>query len=86
MDATPMGDMAFLMNGYGRAFTSNGFGNKFRDWCDAAGLLQCSAHAVDDLVAQGAPAFEVATPMLSQLLKAEMAEREVRSSEWPLVS
>jgi DNA replication protein DnaC len=37
------------------------------------------ANAVEDLVAQGAPAFEAATPMLSQLLKAEMAEREVRS-------
>jgi pyoverdine/dityrosine biosynthesis protein Dit1 len=34
---------------------------------------------VDDLVTQGVPAFEAATPMLSQLLKAEMAEREVRS-------
>jgi len=41
--------------------------------------LHGMAHAVDDLVTQGAPAFEVATPMLSQLLKAEMAEREVRS-------
>ena len=28
------------------------------------------AHAVDDLVTQGVPAFEAATPMLSQLLKA----------------
>lgn len=37
------------------------------------------ANAVEDLVIQGAPAFEAATPMLSQLLKAEMAEREVRS-------
>ena len=37
------------------------------------------AQAVEDLVAQGAPAFEAATPMLSQLLKAEIAEREVRS-------
>ena len=37
------------------------------------------ANAVDDLVAQGAPAFEAATPLLSQLLKAEIAEREVRS-------
>ena len=37
------------------------------------------ANAVEDLVAQGAPAFEAATPMLSQLLKAEIAEREVRS-------
>lgn len=41
--------------------------------------LHGMAHAVDDLVAQGVPAFEAATPMLSQLLKAEMAEREVRS-------
>jgi DNA replication protein DnaC len=41
--------------------------------------LHGMAHAVDDLVTQGAPAFEAATPMLSQLLKAEMAEREVRS-------
>ena len=37
------------------------------------------ANAVEDLVAQGAPAFEAAIPMLSQLLKAEIAEREVRS-------
>lgn len=37
------------------------------------------SNAVEDLVAQGGPAFEAATPMLSQLLKAEIAEREVRS-------
>ena len=37
------------------------------------------ANAVEDLIAQGGPAFEAATPMLSQLLKAEIAEREVRS-------
>ena len=37
------------------------------------------AHAVAELAAQGAPAFEAAQPMLTQLLKAEMAEREVRS-------
>ena len=37
------------------------------------------AQAVDDLMVQGAPAFETATPILSQLLKAELAEREVRS-------
>ena len=30
-------------------------------------------------MARGAPAFEAAIPMLSQLLKAELAEREVRS-------
>jgi DNA replication protein DnaC len=37
------------------------------------------AQAVGDLIEQGAPAFEAAVPMLAQLLKAEMAEREVRS-------
>lgn len=37
------------------------------------------AQAVNDLMEQGSPAFEAAVPMLSQLLKAEMAEREVRS-------
>lgn len=37
------------------------------------------AQAVGDLIEQGAPAFNAAVPILSQLLKAEMAEREVRS-------
>lgn len=37
------------------------------------------AQAVGELAEQGAPAFEAAAPILSQLLKAEMAEREVRS-------
>jgi DNA replication protein DnaC len=37
------------------------------------------AQAATDLIDQGAPAFEAAMPMLSQLLKAEVAEREVRS-------
>lgn len=46
MSATEMGELAFLKNGYNRPFTSNGFGNKFRDWCDAAGLPQCSAHGL----------------------------------------
>src|SRR5919112_5859090 len=37
------------------------------------------AQAVTDLIEQGAPAFERTVPILSQLLKAEVAEREVRS-------
>lgn len=37
------------------------------------------AQAVGELVEQGAPAFDAALPILSQLLKAELAEREVRS-------
>jgi DNA replication protein DnaC len=37
------------------------------------------AQAVGELMEQGAPAFDAAVPILSQLLKAETAEREVRS-------
>ena len=37
------------------------------------------AQAITELLEQGAPAFEAAVPILSQLLKAELAEREVRS-------
>ena len=42
------------------------------------------AQAVTDLMEQGAPAFEGAIPILSQLLKAETAEREVRSVSYQL--
>src|ERR1700754_227782 len=42
------------------------------------------AQAVGDLTEQGAPAFEAAIPILSQLLKAETAEREVRSMAYQL--
>lgn len=37
------------------------------------------SQAVTNLMEQGSPAFDSAQPMLAQLLKAEMAEREVRS-------
>jgi integrase len=46
IDATPCGDLTYLVNDFGRAFTDAGFGNKFRDWCDQAGLHHCSAHGL----------------------------------------
>src|SRR3546814_1374941 len=42
------------------------------------------AQAVTDLRQQGSPAFEAAVPIRSQLLKAETAEREVRSVAYQL--
>ena len=42
------------------------------------------AQAVAELSAQGAPAFDAAQPILAQLLKAETAEREVRSVAYQL--
>ena len=42
------------------------------------------AQAVAEMAEQGAPAFDAAQPVLSQLLKAETAEREVRSVAYQL--
>ena len=42
------------------------------------------AQAAAELTEQGAPAFQSAVPILSQLLKAELAEREVRSIAYQL--
>ena len=44
------------------------------------------AQAVTDLIEQGAPTFEAAIPMLSQRLRAELAEREVRSIAYHMKS
>ncbi len=44
------------------------------------------AQAVSELMEQGSPAFEAAVPILSQLLKAETAEREVRSVAYQIKS
>lgn len=46
LDATPCGHLSFLVTGQGQPFTGNGFGNKFRTWCDEAGLPHCSAHGL----------------------------------------
>ena len=44
--AAPTGDLVFLVSEHGRPFSRKGFGNKFRQWCDEAGLPECSAHGL----------------------------------------
>ncbi len=46
IDAFPSKHAAFLVTEFGKPFTTNGFGNKFKDWCRQAGLPHCSAHGV----------------------------------------
>ena len=43
---SPCGDLTFLVTEFGRPFTAAGFGNKFRKWCNQAGLRHCSAHGL----------------------------------------
>lgn len=44
--ASPAGSDTFLVTEYGKPFSPAGFGNRFREWCDEAGLPHCSAHGV----------------------------------------
>lgn len=44
--ATSLGERAYLVTAHGRPFTINGLGNKMREWCDQAGLFQCSSHGL----------------------------------------
>jgi len=46
IDASPCGDLAFLVNDLGRPFTDAGFGNRLREWCNQAGLRHCTAHGL----------------------------------------
>ncbi|WP_441256205.1 tyrosine-type recombinase/integrase [Bradyrhizobium sp. 482_C4_N1_1] len=48
--ATPLtGTETYLVTSFGKPFTANGFGNKMREWCDEAGLPECSSHGLRKL-------------------------------------
>jgi integrase len=60
----PIDHLTFLTTEYGRAVSPAGFGNKFRQWCNEAGLPHCSAHglrkaAAVRLAERGATAHEI---------------------------
>lgn len=38
--------MCFLLTTYGKPFSNAGFGNKMREWCDEAGLPDCTSHGL----------------------------------------
>ncbi len=47
IDATnPIGHQTFLVTKFGKPYTSNGFGNWFRELCDEAGCPDVSAHGL----------------------------------------
>ncbi len=46
LNASPLGDMTWLVTEYGRPFTDAGIGVRMREWCDQAGLQHCSSHGV----------------------------------------
>ena len=46
LEKTPRQDLTFVMTSFGKPYTAAGFGNWFREQCDAAGLPHCSAHGL----------------------------------------
>jgi len=44
--AAPTKHLTFLITRAGAPFSAAGFGNKMREWCDEAGLPQCTAHGL----------------------------------------
>lgn len=44
IEKSTVGEQHFILNGLGRPFTANGFGNWFRDRCNEAGLPQWTSH------------------------------------------
>jgi integrase len=44
--ATPTNHLTYLVTQYGSAYSSQSFGNQFRQWCRQAGLSICSAHGL----------------------------------------
>jgi integrase len=48
--ATPViGTETYLVTSFGKPFTANGFGKKMRQWCDEAGLPDCTSHGLRKL-------------------------------------
>jgi integrase/recombinase XerD len=61
---TPTHHMTFLVTDLGKPFTLAGFGNKFREWCNEAGLPHCTSHGLRKatstrLAERGATAHEI---------------------------
>lgn len=46
IEASPVGDMTWLVNHYGKPLSVDNFGDRFRIWCNEAGLPHCTAHGI----------------------------------------
>jgi integrase len=46
IDASPCGDLTFLVSEFHKPFSAKGFSSKMRHWCDEAGLRHCTAHGL----------------------------------------
>jgi integrase len=86
IEATPTGNLQFLMTSFGKPYTVAGFGNAMRDWCDQANLHHCSAHGLRkaraaEIAESGATAHELMGVTGHQSL--QEAERYTKAARRP---
>lgn len=84
LEASPTGDLTFLVTDQGRPFTPAGFGNWFREQCREAGLVGCSAHGLRKAGAATAAENGATTQQLMAIfgwLSLVEAERYTRAAE-----
>jgi integrase len=84
LDASSTGDLTFLITDSGKAFTAAGFGNRFREWCNEAGLPQCSAHGLRKAAATRAAENGATTHQLMAMfgwLNLAEAERYTKAAQ-----
>jgi integrase len=46
LEKGPQDHLNFLVTEFGKPYSPDGFGNRFRSWCRMAGLPHCSAHGL----------------------------------------
>jgi integrase len=84
LDASPTGDLTFLITQFGRPFTVAGFGGWFRRRCDEAGLGHCSAHGLRKAGAATAAENGATTQQLMAIFAwstSKEAERYTRAAQ-----
>ncbi len=73
----PLRRTPYLLTGYGKPFTINGFGGRFRSWCDEAGVTK-SLHGVRKGVSSLLPSHGTTSLELDVLLGHEMNSEETK--------
>ena len=84
LEASPTGDLTYLVTEAGRPFSVAGFGNWFRARCNEAGLEHCSAHGLRKAGAATAAENGATTQQLMAIfgwLSLAEAERYTRAAE-----
>jgi integrase len=84
LDASPTGDLTFLVSAQGKPFAAESFGNRFRDWCNEAGLKHCSAHGLRKAAAARAAENGATTHQLMAMfgwLNLAEADRYTRAAQ-----